>query len=62
MAGCSTVSRSGVRSRRYCGVDATSSLVPTHAAMAVGSMATPSRRCIQAAAASRNPTEPIDAG
>ena len=56
------MSRSGERRRRYWGVDATSSLVPMHAATELGSISTPKRRLIHVAAASQCATVPIDAG
>ncbi len=62
-AGYSTVSLAGSRRRSTCGTDATSSLVPTHAATDdTGTSLRPKRRVSQAAAASRSCGLPAEAG
>ena len=61
--GYRTVSLSGSRSRRTWGTEATSSLVPTHAATpAVGTSASPKRRTNHSAAAARSAALPTEAG
>src|SRR5262249_19674822 len=57
-----TVSRDGSRSARTRGNEATSSLVPMHATTASGATATPKRRPIHVAAASRYAGAPMAAG
>jgi hypothetical protein len=62
-AGYNTVSRAGVRRRRMCGTDATSSFVPTHAATDAGATSSsPNRRISQRVAASRSCGLPAEAG
>ena len=62
IAGYSTVSRSGVRKCRYCGVVATNSFVPIHAATHDVGTSTPNRRAIHRAAERRNASLPMLAG
>src|SRR5262245_13364862 len=62
MSGYRTVSRDGSRSARTRGNEATSSLVPMHATTASSAMATPKRRPIHVAAASRYAGAPMAAG
>ena len=56
------MSREGVRKRRYCGVVATNSFVPTQAAICVIEASTPKRRCSQPWMARRNGSVPMDGG
>ncbi len=61
-AGCSTRSRPVVPILRCCATPATSSLVPTHAAMASMGTSMPNRLAIHAAAASRKRGLPSEVG
>jgi len=63
MAGYRIVSRPGWRSRRYCGNEATNSLVPTQTATSVaGSTLMPRRRANQPEIAWRSAGDPIEDG